>query len=238
MKTYDIYKKRAGQDFKIAGSIFESDFESAKKQFAKQMTEDNHQKSNDIVWLTKDVDGVETGWYDLNASILISNETGEINYAESKLELLCSEKSILEGFDSWTEDVYTWELREPEDELEYQEIYDQDSLNLYLEDYKYFMAYNGTKFFLYNGDFSKIAEAENLENYSQQDDRYMGSGVDDLEFINSYFVKPELTTEEKNEIIYTAISALLAVADDLEFNTHEIHHVWVMKLRSKLESED
>jgi hypothetical protein len=75
-------------------------------------------------------------------------------------------------------------LREP---LEYEEIYDKDGLDLYLEDYSAFMAYEGRRFFLYNGDFAKIAEAENLETYSQTDDRFMGSGVDDEAFINSYF---------------------------------------------------
>lgn len=185
MKTFDIFKKRDGQSFKVVSSIFASDFQEAKKIFAKYMTNDNWEKSNNIVWLKNEETAERgSGWYDLNASILAEGEEGEINYAESQLELFCSEESIEAGFDSWSEDCYTWELREP---LEYEEIYDLDGLNLYLEDYTYFMAYEGCRYFLYNGDFTKIAEAENLETYSQTDDRFMGSGVDDEAFISSYF---------------------------------------------------
>jgi hypothetical protein len=108
MKTFDIFKKRDGQGFKVESSIFASDFEEAKKIFAKNMTNDNWEKSNNIVWLKKEEDGVPaTGWYDLNASILTEGEEGETDYAASQLELFCSEESIEVGFDSWSEDCYT-----------------------------------------------------------------------------------------------------------------------------------
>ena len=112
-KEYPIYKKRDGQYFNYVSYIFAESFDEAKKQFAKNMTKDNWEQSNNIVWLDKESDGVEkTGWYDLDSSVLHGNEEGEINYSESKMELFCSEESIKEGFDSWSEDVWTWELRQ------------------------------------------------------------------------------------------------------------------------------
>ena len=112
-KEYPIYKKRDGQCFNYVSYIFAESFEEAKRQFAKNMTKDNWEQSNNIVWLDKEIDGVEkTGWYDLDSSVLHGNEDGEINYSESKMELFCSEESINEGFDSWSEDVWTWELRQ------------------------------------------------------------------------------------------------------------------------------
>lgn len=112
-KEYPIYKKRDGQCFNYVSYIFAESFEEAKRQFAKNMTKDNWEQSNNIVWLDKESDGVEkTGWYDLDSSVLHGNEEGQINYSESKMELFCSEESINEGFDSWNEDVWTWELRQ------------------------------------------------------------------------------------------------------------------------------
>jgi len=96
-KEYPIYKKRNGQSFEYVSYIYADSFDDAKKQFAENMTKDNWEQSNNIVWLTKVDDSVEvTGWYDLNYD---------------PKELFCSEESIKEGFDSWSEDVYTWELR-------------------------------------------------------------------------------------------------------------------------------
>lgn len=97
-REYPIYKKRDGQRFNQVGYIYSDSFENAKKDFAKQMTDDNWNKSNNINWLTVEDDEVDcTGWYDLSY--------------EPK-ELFCSESSILEGFDNWYEDVYMWELRD------------------------------------------------------------------------------------------------------------------------------
>jgi len=103
-KHYPIYVKRDGQDWQYKTDIFSDSFENAKKEFAYNITKDNNELSNNIVWLTEENDKVkETGWYDLN-------------YATP--ELFCSEKEIKEGFCYWNEDVYSWELRDIEDESE------------------------------------------------------------------------------------------------------------------------
>ena len=114
MKTFDIYIKRDGQSFKKHNYIYAETFEEAKKIFANDMTKDNFEKSNNIVWLTKENDGVETGFYDLDCSIVAFNEkTGEYDYSHknTELEIFCLDKDIQEGFEYWNEDVYTWELR-------------------------------------------------------------------------------------------------------------------------------
>lgn len=114
-KEYPIYKKRDGQDWNKINTIYANGFIEAKKKFAKMMTDDNHSKSNNIVWLVGiDSEGkqqAETGFYDMDSSYLVLNEDETINYQESKLELFCSEKSINRGFAYWNEDVYSWELR-------------------------------------------------------------------------------------------------------------------------------
>ena len=62
MNYYKVEKKRDGQDWKPFNEIYASSFEEAKKQFAKDMTEDNWHKSNNIQWV-KDTEGVKkTGW--------------------------------------------------------------------------------------------------------------------------------------------------------------------------------
>jgi len=113
-KEYPIYKKRDGQDFKEVSYIYSDSFEAAKKQFAKQMTEDNHNQSNDVQWLDKDIDGVdETGFYDFSGgSAAYDEETEKYDNEEAANYLMVTEAAINEGFDSWREDVYTWELRE------------------------------------------------------------------------------------------------------------------------------
>jgi hypothetical protein len=126
-KEYPIFKKRDGQGFNYESYIYAETFEEAKKEFAQNMTKDNWNNCNNIIWLEKEVDGVDvTGWYDLDSSIFgftspdNGDETeGEPIYSNEKgaiMELFCSEEFIKEGFDSWTEDVYTWELREPSEE--------------------------------------------------------------------------------------------------------------------------
>lgn len=128
-KHYPIFKKRDGQHFKEVGSIYATSFAEAKKEFAQNMTKDNWEKSNGIVWLDKETDGVDvTGWYDLDCSLFGythpdngDNTEGEPIYSSDRgaiMELFCSEEAINEGFDSWYEDVYTWELREPSEEEE------------------------------------------------------------------------------------------------------------------------
>lgn len=114
MKTYLVYKKRDGQSFKEVSEIYAISFLEACKIFAKQMTFDNHNKSNNIIWLDKEQDGVkETGWYDFNGSLPAFNEDTEKYDADQAEDLLMvSEEAINEGFSSWNEDVYTWQVRE------------------------------------------------------------------------------------------------------------------------------
>ena len=188
-KDYPIYKKRDGKGFKEVGSIYSISFEDAKKEFAKNMTNDNWEKSNNIVWLDKENDGVEqAGWYDLDASLYGffeegTEKEGAPNYKYGMMDLICSEDAINEGFDYWSEDVYTWELREP---LEFVEITALEDFENEKENYSYFMAVEGERFFLYNGDFHKIAELECLDGYSDTNDKFMGSPIDDVEFIENY----------------------------------------------------
>lgn len=123
LREYPIYKKRDGQSFEEVSSIHETSFDKAKKVFALNMTKDNADKSNNIIWLDKDNDGVqETGWYDDDSVIepVYKADGEEIDYSKTEIELFASESDINEGFETWREDVYTWELRQPvmEDEDE------------------------------------------------------------------------------------------------------------------------
>lgn len=114
-REYTIFKKRDGQSYKQVSYIYADSFDAAKKQFAKQMTDDNWNKSNDIVWLDKEREGVKiSGWYDFNSGRPDFNEeTDKYDADDAENYLMVSEDAINEGFDSWNEDVYTWELREP-----------------------------------------------------------------------------------------------------------------------------
>jgi len=138
MKTYNIYKKRDGQSFELINEIYASDFTEAKKTFAKNMTEDNHSKSNNIVLLSKDDDGVDvTGWYDFNGTIpTFDEETETYNSAEAADCLLVSQEDIDNGFEFWVEDVYQWVII---DNLDYVEIKNMDEFENEKEDYSYFM---------------------------------------------------------------------------------------------------
>lgn len=185
MKTYNIYKKRDGQSFKEVSSIYADNFEEAKKQFAKQMTDDNHNQSNNVRWLDKDQDGVkETGWYDFNGgSPLFNEDTEKYDADEAEDFLMVTEEAINAGFDTWNEDVYTWEVRET---LDYIEIYGLEDFENNKENYAFFMAFEGYRFYLYNGDFKEIAEAEGLGSYDHLNDKFMGSPISDLQFIQTF----------------------------------------------------
>jgi hypothetical protein len=113
-REFPIYKKRDGQSFERVSYIYSDSFENAKKEFAVNMTKDNYHLSNNIQWLDKDTDKVPvTGWYDLDYSSFDYDAEGNPDYTNAThLELICSEDAINEGFDNWSEDVYTWELRE------------------------------------------------------------------------------------------------------------------------------
>ena len=109
MNTYNVTKKRDGQSSKHDYQIFALDFAAAKKQFASDMTKGNYEKSNDINWLSAEVDGVDVdGFYDLNASIIVGDESTD--YAESEMHLVVSQEDIDDGFEKWNEDVHTWEI--------------------------------------------------------------------------------------------------------------------------------
>jgi hypothetical protein len=185
METFNIYKKRDGQSFKDVGTIYASNFDEACKQFAKQMTEDNHNQSNNIVWLDDKRDGVnESGWYDFNGGSPVFDEDAEKYDAdEAAAYLMVSEKAINQGFSSWNEDVYTWEVREP---LDYIEINDMDEFENEKENYSFFMAVYGSRFFLYNGDFSDISIENDFGNYRDTDSDFMGCQISEIEFIETY----------------------------------------------------
>lgn len=185
MKTYIIYKKRDGQFFKEESSISADNFTEACQIFAKQMTDDNWEKNNNIVWLDQLAHGVEqTGWYDLDASVLVEGgENDEPDYSKSDLELLVSEESIREGFSSWSEDVYTWEVR---DELDYLEVYDMDDFETNKESYSFFMAVDASRFFLYNGKFNDISEREGFGYYDYRSDKFIGCTIDEIEVVKTY----------------------------------------------------
>ena len=109
MNYYKVEKKRDGQQWKPFNEIYASSFEEAKKQFAKDMTQGNWSKSNNIQWV-RDTEGVQkTGWYDFNGGSPVWNEETE-KYENADDLLLVSEEQINEGFDFWNEDVYSWRL--------------------------------------------------------------------------------------------------------------------------------
>jgi hypothetical protein len=75
------------------------------------MTKDNWNLPNNIIWLSKE-DGVAIeGWYDFNGGTPTYYEETESYGHEVNDFLLVSKEDIDKGFDTWSEDVYTWELR-------------------------------------------------------------------------------------------------------------------------------
>ena len=102
---YPIFHKKDGQQWSYVSYIFADSFDAAKKQFAKNMTSGNWEKSNNINWLESgDYKVTEEGWYDLN----------NINRKTGQPELFVSKKDIDEGFTNWSEDTHNWELRDVE----------------------------------------------------------------------------------------------------------------------------
>jgi len=108
---YPIYKKRDGQSFEKRGYIFADGFIAAKKEFAKNCANDMYKEC----WLSYfdasdfDQKGMEPGFY-LNEN-LVYNENDTINVDLSIIECFLSQKSINKGFDTFSEDVYTWQIR-------------------------------------------------------------------------------------------------------------------------------
>lgn len=101
MKTFNIYKKRDGQSFEKIGSYNCVDFDSAKKEFAKNVFEDllNSKHGDNFIYHSKH-SALEGG---------VNYFTEEGIYYNS--ELFLSDASVSEGFESFNEDVYTWEIR-------------------------------------------------------------------------------------------------------------------------------
>jgi len=110
-QEYSIYKKRDGQSFELKGSIYADGFIKAKKEFAKNCANDMHKEC----WLSYfdasnfDKKGLESGFY-LNEN-LVYNEDETVNVENSYIECFLSQKAIDKGFDTFSEDVYTWQIR-------------------------------------------------------------------------------------------------------------------------------
>lgn len=119
MKTFNVTKQRDGQSAKVVNEIYAEDFAEAKIVFAKLMTYHNHEKSNNVQWLTHETDNVlDDGWYDLRGGRFEVDEDGKAIYpAEAKDFLMVTEDSINAGFSYWNEDVYTWELLDGNNEF-------------------------------------------------------------------------------------------------------------------------
>jgi hypothetical protein len=109
MNYYKVEKKRDGQNWKPFNEIYAPSFDEAKKQFAKDMTQDNWNKSNNIIWLNTGHGVKVSGWYDLNSGKAVYDEETE-NWEATDDCLLVSEEQINEGFDFWSEDVYCYRV--------------------------------------------------------------------------------------------------------------------------------
>ena len=104
MKTFSIYKKRDGQSFKEVGSINGCEnFEEAKIEFAQRCYDDvlNGKHGDNFIELSAGEEdyATEDGIYD----------NQELFFAKSELKT---------GIVMFREDVYTWEIREVNEELE------------------------------------------------------------------------------------------------------------------------
>ena len=96
METYNLYKKRDGQDYKLVGEIYASNFDEAKKEFAKECYNDllNGVHGDNFIELSEITDNVD--------------QDGIYYFGE----LFLSNLDLHEGFECFSEDVYTWELRD------------------------------------------------------------------------------------------------------------------------------
>ena len=95
MKNFNVYKKRNGQDWKQIGQYFCTNFEEAKKEFAQNCWNDllNGKHGDNFIELSTEADGVETDG---------------IYYNE---ELFFDKANLETGIDFFSEDVYSWEIR-------------------------------------------------------------------------------------------------------------------------------
>lgn len=95
MKNFNVYKKRDGQAWKQIGQYFCTNFDEAKKEFAQNCWNDllNGKHGDNFVELSTEADGVETdGIY----------YYGELFFDKDNLET---------GIDFFSEDVYSWEIK-------------------------------------------------------------------------------------------------------------------------------
>ena len=95
MKNFNVYKKRDGQAWKQIGQYFCTNFEEAKKEFAQNCWNDllNGKHGDNFIELSTEADGVETDG---------------IYYNE---ELFFDKANLETGIDFFSEDVYSWEIR-------------------------------------------------------------------------------------------------------------------------------
>jgi hypothetical protein len=100
MKTFNIYKKRDGQDWKFAGEYFLESFEEAKKEFAKNCW-------NDLL----------NGKHGDNFTLFTESDKDEFDFVTEDgiydgTELFFSKSNLESGIEFFSEDVYSWEIRE------------------------------------------------------------------------------------------------------------------------------
>lgn len=107
METFNIYKKRAGQDFESIGTIYAENYQEAKKKFGMACYRDldNGKHGDNYVEETDEFindlkqDGQNVDWY----------EGRGIYYNK---ELFLSYEEAVQGLDTFSEDVYTWTIDE------------------------------------------------------------------------------------------------------------------------------
>lgn len=95
MKDFYLYKKRDGQNYKLAGTYYCADFEEAKKEFAANTFND----------LLNGVHGDDFIYKDISEGV----DEGGIYYG---CELIMSDEELDDGIEYFSEDVYTWILTE------------------------------------------------------------------------------------------------------------------------------
>lgn len=106
MKNFSVLKKRDGQNFKEAGTIFAADLDAAKKEFSENCRKDL-EKNDSAIYLRNEEEGKKAG-IDFEGAGYYSTSAGMWS-----LPLLDSDV-----IDSYNEDVYTWKVEEVAEEVE------------------------------------------------------------------------------------------------------------------------
>ena len=96
LKNFTVLKMRSGQGFKDAGFVYTDTFENAKIEFANRCYNDllNGIHGDNFTELSMEADGVEDDGI----------------YTEG--ELFMYKSDLLQGIDTFSEDVYTWKIIE------------------------------------------------------------------------------------------------------------------------------